>query len=101
MQKNANQRGADRRVITSQVRLSFTFHAMTCDRSLTIQNQWTDPKIRSFRKSPTMKVLPFSLLCEIITQGCLRLESEDSLCDFIIKGIETKRAIFGPLKLVR
>jgi hypothetical protein len=53
------------------------------------------------RRPDALKMLPLSLLCEIITQGSLRFESEDSLCDFIIKGIETKWAIFGLVEFVR
>jgi hypothetical protein len=45
--------------------------------------------------------LPFSLLYEIITQGYLRIDSEDSLYDFISKGIETSREMFSLLEFVR
>jgi hypothetical protein len=45
--------------------------------------------------------LPFSLLYEIISQGSLRLDSEDSLYDFISHGIETNREMFSLLEFVR
>jgi hypothetical protein len=45
--------------------------------------------------------LPFSLLYEIVAQRSLRIDSEDSLCDFISKGIETNQEMFGLLEFVR
>jgi hypothetical protein len=45
--------------------------------------------------------LPFSMIYQIIGSGFLRLESEDSLYDFIKKGIRTNWEIFGLLEFVR
>jgi hypothetical protein len=48
-----------------------------------------------------LNALPFSLLYELIAQGSLRLDSEDSLYDFIRKGIEPNQEIFSLLEIVR
>jgi hypothetical protein len=41
------------------------------------------------------------MICEILGHGSLRLESDDSLYDFIKKGIETNREMFSLLEFVR
>jgi hypothetical protein len=41
------------------------------------------------------------MICEILGHGSLRLESEDSLYDFISEGIETNRGMFSLLEFVR
>jgi hypothetical protein len=48
-----------------------------------------------------MTALRFSLLYEIIGQGSLRIESDDSLYDFIRKGIEMNPEMFCLLEFVR
>jgi hypothetical protein len=53
------------------------------------------------RRPDALNALPFSLLYEIITQGCLRIESEDCLYDFISHGIETNQEMFSLLEFVR
>jgi hypothetical protein len=53
------------------------------------------------RRPDALDALPFSPLYEIITQGSLRLESEDSLYDFLSHGIETRPEKFEPLEFVR
>jgi hypothetical protein len=40
-------------------------------------------------------------MSEILSQESLRLESEDSLYDFISKGIRTNREMFGLVEFVR
>jgi hypothetical protein len=45
--------------------------------------------------------LSLSVLCEILGHGSLRLESEDSLFDFISKGTEANQQMFGLLEFVR
>jgi hypothetical protein len=47
------------------------------------------------------KSLPFSMIYEILSQGSLKLESDDSLYNFISKGSETKREMFKVLEFVR
>jgi hypothetical protein len=49
----------------------------------------------------TLTALPFSLLYGIIGHGSLRLETEDSLLDFINEAIETGGEMFGLLEFVR
>jgi hypothetical protein len=46
-------------------------------------------------------VLPFSVIYEILGHGSLRIESQDNLCDFINKGIETNPEMFGLLEFVK
>jgi hypothetical protein len=53
------------------------------------------------RRPDALKALPFSMICEILGHGSLRLESEDSLYDFIKKGIETNREMFSLMEFVR
>jgi hypothetical protein len=48
-----------------------------------------------------LKSIPFSVLYETIDQGSLRLENEDSLYNFISRGIETNRETHGLLEFVR
>jgi hypothetical protein len=45
--------------------------------------------------------MPFSILYEAIGQGSLRLENEDSLYNFISRGIETNREMHGLLEFLR
>jgi hypothetical protein len=49
----------------------------------------------------TLTTLPFSFLYEIIGHGSLRIESDDSLFDFIRKGTETNPKMFCLLEFVR
>jgi hypothetical protein len=48
-----------------------------------------------------LKPMPFSILYEAIGQGSLRLENEDSLYNFISRGIETNREMHGLLEFLR
>jgi hypothetical protein len=48
-----------------------------------------------------LKPMPFSILYETIGQESLRLENEDSLYNFISRGIETNREMHGLLEFVR
>jgi hypothetical protein len=48
-----------------------------------------------------LKALPFLMISEIIGHGSLRLDSENGLYDFISKGTETPRDMFGLLEFVR
>jgi hypothetical protein len=49
----------------------------------------------------TLSTLPFSFLYEIIGHGSLRIESEDSLYDFIRKGTKMSPEVFCLLEFVR
>jgi hypothetical protein len=49
----------------------------------------------------TLTTLPFSFLYEIICHGSLRIESEDSLCDFIRRGTTINPEMFCLLEFVR
>jgi hypothetical protein len=53
------------------------------------------------RRRDALKALPFSLLYAIISRGSLRLESEDSLYDFIRKNTETNGGMCRLLEFVR
>jgi hypothetical protein len=53
------------------------------------------------RRPDALNALPFSMVYEIINQESLRLDSEDSLYDFISKGAETNREMFSLLEFVR
>jgi hypothetical protein len=53
------------------------------------------------RRPDALNALPFPMIYEIVSHGSLRLESEDSLYDFISHGIETNREIFSLLEFVR
>jgi hypothetical protein len=48
-----------------------------------------------------LKPMPFSLLYKTIGQGSLRLENEDSLYNFISRGIKTNREMNGLLEFIR
>jgi hypothetical protein len=48
-----------------------------------------------------LMALPFPMIYEILSRGSLTLESEDSLYDFISRGTETNREMFGLLEFVR
>jgi hypothetical protein len=48
-----------------------------------------------------LKGLSFSMIYEVLGHGSLRLESEDSLCDFINRGVETNEEVFGLLEFIR
>jgi hypothetical protein len=52
------------------------------------------------RRPDGLNALPFSMIYEIISQGSLRLASEDSLYDFIKKRTETKPEMFSLLEFV-
>jgi hypothetical protein len=49
----------------------------------------------------SLKALPFSMIYEILCHRSLRLDSEDSLYDFINKSTEANREMFGLLEFVR
>jgi hypothetical protein len=48
-----------------------------------------------------LNAVPFSLHCEIIGHGSLRLQSEDRLCDFIRRGTKLNPNMFRLSELVR
>jgi hypothetical protein len=54
-----------------------------------------------FRCPKAVNALAFSLLSQMISEGSLRLESEDSLYDFISRGIRTIREMFDLLEFAR
>jgi hypothetical protein len=55
----------------------------------------------SLPRPQTLTTLCFSFLCEIIGDGSLRLESEDSLLDFLRKGTKMNPKMFCLLEFVR